>query len=137
MTTSDPSAGGVAHDQPWARASLRISGHLVDPETFEDIIRRLGVTSGKITLNTTGDRRIWIDDCPLDAESRIEEQLSWALQEADAVVGQAQGSLAGCTIELWLGLAVRAQLGVVCDASALRRLGDLSIDLVLDLYGWD
>lgn len=136
MTTSESAKSGAVDDESWARTSLRISSHLVEREIFEGIIGGLGPASGKVTL-TTGDRRIWIDDCPLGSEAGVEDQLSWAVQETQVVVGQAEGSLAECSVELWLGLAVGAQLGVVCDASALQRLANLSIDLVLDLYGWD
>jgi hypothetical protein len=137
MTTSEPPRGDASVELPWARASLRVSSRLADREDFEGVVSRLENVTGKVTLNTRGDRRIWIDECPLASDANAEDQLAWAVEEAEAVLGRASVDLADCSVELWLGLAVGAQLGVVYDAASLRRLATLPIDLVLDLYGWD
>jgi hypothetical protein len=60
MTTSEPPGPGAQGDLPRARASLRVSGHLLDREGFERIVSRLENVTGKVTLNTAGDRRIWL-----------------------------------------------------------------------------
>ena len=138
MTTSKPPrAEGGSGDLPWARASLRVSGHRVDRHRFEAITRGLGNATGAVKMNTATEARIWIDDCPLASSTPPADQLAWAVGEAEAVFGAASVDLADCQLEVWLGLAVGAQLGVVCDSDALGRLAALSADLVLDLYGWD
>lgn len=139
MTTSEPPrSDDTLVELPWARASLRVSSRLADHENFEGIFSRLENVTGKTTLKTTGDHGIWIDECPFASDANAEGQLAWAIEEAEAVFGgRASVDLAKCSVELWLGLAVGAQLGVVFSAASLKRLANLPIDLVLDLYGWD
>ena len=140
MTTCEPPHDRTERgdsDSPWARASLRISGHRVDREVFEAITRGLGNATGKVKTNTEGNALIWIDECPLQSDTPAADQLAWAVSEAESVFGAASVDLAECQLEVWLGLAVGAQLGVVCDSDSLGRFAGLSVDLVLDVYGRD
>ena len=122
---------------PWARASLKLSGHRVVVAVFEQIIDRLGNPTGKVTINTSGEARVWSDECPLPSHAPAGDQFAWAVSEAETVFERARADLAECDLELWLGIAVGAQLGLLCDSALLGRLALLGVDLVLDLYGWD
>jgi hypothetical protein len=136
MTTSD-SPGNPEDRLPWARASLKLSGHRVDHETFGRIVDQLGNASGDVAFNRVTDARVWVDGCPLRSDTPVENQFAWAVDEAEAVFGVSGVDLTECQLELRLGIAVGAQLGVLCDAASLGRLARLGIDVLLDLYGWD
>jgi hypothetical protein len=136
MTTSE-SQPNLEDGLPWARASLKLSGHRVDHGAFERIVDQLGHATGDVVLNRVADARVWVDACPLPSDAPVEDQIAWAVDEAEAVFGDSSVDLAECQLELRLGIAVGAQLGVLCDAGSLARLARVGVDVVLDLYGWD
>lgn len=122
---------------PWARTSLKLSGHRVDHETFGRIVDQLGRASGEVAVDRVAAARVWVDACPLPSDAPVADQFAWAIDEAEAVFGGSAVDLAECQLELRLGIAVGAQLGVLCESGSLARLARLGVDVVLDLYGWD
>lgn len=136
MTTSEPPRN-PEDCLPWARASLKLSGQRLDHETFERIVGQLGHATGNVAVNRVADSRVWVDSCPLPSDAPAEVQFAWAVNEGEAVFGGSGADLAECQLEPRLGIAVGAQLGMLCDSASLARLARLGVDLVFDLYGWD
>ena len=120
--------------EAWATASVRISSERLDPDAFEGLVREIPGITGSVTSKVVGPASIWIDESPLTSGANVADHLAWALSEAAALVKHIAPARAQCDIEIWIGAAVEAQLGVVLDHVTLQRIAGFEVDLVLDLY---
>lgn len=125
------------NQEPWGVASLRIAAdaEAVDREAFKAFVGQLGSPTGAVTLNLEDPRRIWIDECPHERTTPPSEQVSWAVDEVESVVGGTSPQDFEIDLELWIGLRVDSQLGLILDSRTVQRLSQMGVEVVLDLYG--
>jgi hypothetical protein len=81
------------------------------------------------------DRHVWLLDCDVSEEAKLEDHLRWAV-----VVGEQIRERAKTLPEDWNGTIVigwtpeEGQEGVFLDRDLLARLGRISFDLALSAY---
>jgi hypothetical protein len=130
-------------DNKWTKLSLRV---LSTSTTAEQLESRFGVQAGqKGNIGDPISRRspqagqrqasICIFDCPIEDAEGMERHFDWLehfLITREAVIRSLPPD---CVLDAWLGLSSpTGQAGAAILARHLKQLGDLKIDLVLDVY---
>jgi Domain of unknown function (DUF4279) len=131
----------LQEDEEWSRAAVRIFGDDLQPEEIETALG-LKATRSHIKGQPRSPRykgvwheTYWCLDSPLADERNMTDHLNWLLDSLEPR-GDVIKALSGkYRIDFFCGFSSgNGQGGFTLDRLTLRRIADLGVQLVLDLY---
>ena len=124
-----------------SRATFRLNGDELRPDEINKILGLEPTSSGlkgeRFSTRHNGVRRtsFWLLQSPLDASQPLEEHLEWLLDRLEPKTDSIKS-----LVEKWYGdffcglFSEDLQGGATIESGLLRRLAQMGIPLVLDLY---
>jgi hypothetical protein len=127
---------------PWSSASFRISSSGSNAQLIEEALSVLGagrfkkVAPGKETAKATQVADcLWVSKSGLSPSSSLQEHVDALLSFVDSNAETLLGLTDKCSFDFFCGFSSGAgQGGLGISFSSLSRMGQLHIDLILDLY---
>ncbi len=125
----------------WFRASLIISGEQPPPDQISALLGLRPTrthTRGESRTGRSGavwDHSVWILRSPLSDDSEPSEHIAWILDVVEPRLGVLREISKAARVKLFCGFSSdNGQGGFTLDAAMLRRLAELGVPFVLDLY---
>lgn len=128
-------------DDKWSKASLWIGGDPFHPDQASAILglqaTKSGVKGERYSSRHNMVRRasFWYLECPLSDRLPLPEHLRWLLDLLEPKLDLINSITQKWRVEFFCGFSSEGgQGGITFDPSLLRRLANMGIPLVFDLY---
>jgi hypothetical protein len=95
-----------------------------------DVIGSCGAMNGKLRRHT-----LWSLSADLPATSTLEDQIDWLLNFLDAHLRELEILRPDCSLDLFCFYSSEnGQGSIELSSATMKRLGNLGVDLIVDLY---
>lgn len=133
----------MSQAEKWATATLRIHSVVLNPEAISNALRtpptnlalRGELMSPRNPKSSKRERHLWALESSLGAESSLEDQIENMIEFIEKNLIIIKRLIKECEIDLFCGYSSSTGQGGIClEASIIKRLSAVPIDLVFDIY---
>jgi hypothetical protein len=127
--------------EKWSKVALWIGGDMLRPEEISTLLdlqpsqtglKGEGFGARNVSVRHTS---FWLLNSPLSVHAPLTDHLNWLLEVIDPKLDSINSLVRKWKVEIFCGFSSESgQGGVTFDPNLLRRLAQLGVPLVLDLY---